>query len=473
MNNLYLYLLVFFIVIIVLGLLFYIYYLNSTRIKIHEFNPKINRLMTGYSFKFLSSKECKYVIDTAEQNEWTRGRHKYFPTVDQEVKKIPNLKFLITKLETKIYPFITKQYGFNKLKLNDFFVVKYDKTEDGMDELDIHRDTSVINVIITLNHPSEYDGGGTYFPKFNKNIKPNQGEIFVNTGKLKHGGKKITRGTRYILIGFIDCLDDFLNKKYLEHIVYRLKTPDLDVMNNIFHRNLNIYIVNLKERTDRKESISKLIEKCELPHQFKLHINFIEASRGSELNKYKKWITYDKYESLPNNIYKYWQRDIKTAEVGCFTSHHAIIKQINDKKNDENEVNLILEDDANFNEEFFTSLKKIYDELLISDQNWDLCYLGRNKIKQNYESLSENIETAGYSFNTHCYLLSNKGANKIAQLSIKDKIIPYDEFISALSWSHPRKELNKLYFNKNNKLIAYASKHQYSTQKGFGYSDIN
>ena len=132
-----------------------------------------------------------------------------------------------------------------------------------------------------------------------------------------------------------------------------------------------------------------------------------------------------------------------------------------------------MEDDADFNNDFFHILKTMYSEVIQNDKNWDILYLGRNRIDKNNKELSQNIEHANYSYNAHCYLISNQACNKISKLNTKNKIVPYDEFLSSLSWSHPRSEINNLYLNKQNKLNIYATKKRFSWQKGYGYSDIN
>jgi GR25 family glycosyltransferase involved in LPS biosynthesis len=470
---------IFLVIIIVILTILIIFLINDNKnsiYKIHKFNPVVNRLMYAYSFNLLSNKECDFIINSAEKYEWTQKRHKYYPTIDQEVKNIKEIKFLYNKIEKRLFPFIKQHYNFNEIKINDFFIVKYDLTNEGMDKLDIHRDTSLINFIVSLNNPNEYEGGGTYYPEFNKTITLKKGSLFLNTGKLKHGGKQITKGVRYILIGFIDINDQCINNKYLDSISYKLETPDLDVMQNIFYKTVNIYIINLPERVDRKNYLTKLIKEVNYPEDFKINVQIINADKGNTGTIYKKWkITknLEKYSKYSEGVKNYWKRQIKKPEKGCFNSHMKIINLINNQNNDENTYNLILEDDADFESNFFFKLKNIINELTINDLNWDICFLGRNALDNENRSLSTNIEYANYSYNAHCYIISNKACKKISNINIKNKIIPYDEFLSALSWSHPRENLNKLYLNKNQKLSIYASKEKLSKQKYFGYSDIN
>ena len=104
---------------------------------------------------------------------------------------------------------------------------------------------------------------------------------------------------------------------------------------------------------------------------------------------------------------------------------------------------------------------------MVADNKWDVCFLGRHALKNNHVSLSRNIEETGYSYNTHCYIISDKAVKNILGLNLKNKIIPYDEFLTALAWNHPREEINKLYFDRENKINSYSVKKNLSKQKGF------
>ena len=82
------------------------------------------------------------------------------------------------------------------------FVVKYDTC--GQSGLDIHRDSSEFSFVLLLSDPSDFEGGGTIYKEKNLLVNPDEkGSIAIHFGKLYHGGKNITKGTRYILIGFL------------------------------------------------------------------------------------------------------------------------------------------------------------------------------------------------------------------------------------------------------------------------------
>ena len=58
---------------------------------------------------------------------------------------------------------------------------------------------------ILLNNENDFEGGGTYFSD-NLQVASNQGDLVIHCGKIKHAGGKITKGTRYLLVCFIDVL---------------------------------------------------------------------------------------------------------------------------------------------------------------------------------------------------------------------------------------------------------------------------
>ena len=68
-----------------------------------------------------------------------------------------------------------------------------------------HRDGSVLSFNILLNDSSEFDGGGTWFDHTSQTHHICQGDVLVHSGKLRHAGMPITRGERFILVGFVDA----------------------------------------------------------------------------------------------------------------------------------------------------------------------------------------------------------------------------------------------------------------------------
>jgi predicted 2-oxoglutarate/Fe(II)-dependent dioxygenase YbiX len=85
------------------------------------------------------------------------------------------------------------------------FIVKYH--QDFQSELEIHKDDSFVTFNILLSDKNDFEGGGTFFyDGIISNI--NQGDMIVHSGKIKHSGLAITKGTRYVLVAFIS-VDEF------------------------------------------------------------------------------------------------------------------------------------------------------------------------------------------------------------------------------------------------------------------------
>ena len=87
------------------------------------------------------------------------------------------------------------------------FIVKYSGGIDGLqDSLRLHTDASMVSFNLALSDDShDYRGGGTFFPLYNHTIvKIHQGDLLVHDSGIIHGGAKITRGKRYLLVGFVD-----------------------------------------------------------------------------------------------------------------------------------------------------------------------------------------------------------------------------------------------------------------------------
>jgi len=155
---------------------------------------------------------------------------------------------------------------------------------------------------------------------------------------------------------------------------------------------------------------------------------------------------YDNWK-LDDNDNSWWNRDIKPGEIGCMISHSKAWDMI---KSEEIGRALILEED-------FLSVASLSElqECKLSDEYWDLAYLGRYAFdeKENVR-IDDNWVKPGRSYNAHAYVLTNEGASKLISHNVLDNIIPADEFISALTGTHSRHDMNLLYPNKNIRAIS-------------------
>lgn len=177
-------------------------------------NIVFNRFLQRFTFQNIYSNDvCNWIINEAElyasnNGGWTTLRHSEYPTTDIQVEKIQSVYNFVVSTFENIFSKITKAYCLpNDTNYNiiDMFVVKYH--QDFQNELELHHDGSFLTFNILLSDKNNFEGGGTFF--YDGIISYlNQGDMIVHSGKIKHAGLPITKGTRYVLVAFIS-IDDF------------------------------------------------------------------------------------------------------------------------------------------------------------------------------------------------------------------------------------------------------------------------
>ncbi len=159
----------------------------------------------------LSKDECAALIADAEDYAarwgWTTSRHQTHATTDIPVQLLPQGGRLWNEtIAPRVQQAIAAGFGFRPESVTpvDVFLVKYQSEDGGQRELSVHRDGALMTFSLLLNDPADFAGGGTYFEESGRVYRPAQGVAVMHSGKLRHGGFPITRGTRYVLVGF--CL---------------------------------------------------------------------------------------------------------------------------------------------------------------------------------------------------------------------------------------------------------------------------
>jgi len=103
----------------------------------------------------------------------------------------------------------------------------------------------------------------------------------------------------------------------------------------------------------------------------------------------------------------------KSGEIGCYLSHHIIIKNIMNSYS--NDYTVIFEDDVVFKDTLHEDIKKIINNLNGLCVEWDIIYLG-NITNNHKEQIIDNIYTVDENnvcTGTHALLVNNKNAEKI------------------------------------------------------------
>ncbi|EDV23843.1 uncharacterized protein TRIADDRAFT_50405 [Trichoplax adhaerens] len=171
-----------------------------------------------YWFPVVSEIFCKHLVEEMENfGQWSAGGHKdsrldggyeNVPTRDIHLKQI-NLEqqwlyFLqkyIVPIQAKVYPgFYSKGHAFMN------FVVRYHPT--GQPSLRPHHDASTYTINIALTRAGiDHEGGGCRFLRQNCSVVNTMlGWSLMHPGRLTHyhEGLPTTKGTRYIMVSFID-----------------------------------------------------------------------------------------------------------------------------------------------------------------------------------------------------------------------------------------------------------------------------
>lgn len=171
---------------------------------------KYNRFLQRFIYpKIYCPNVSSWIINEcekyAEQNGgWTKKRHESYPTTDLPVKDVPAVSEFVFESLKIITEKIKKSYGLNddiSLDYKDLFIVKYKHGDQNF--LEIHKDGSFLSFNILLSQTTDFEGGGTYFDD-GLIMNGKQGDLIIHMSKIDHSGLPITKGTRYLLVGFVN-----------------------------------------------------------------------------------------------------------------------------------------------------------------------------------------------------------------------------------------------------------------------------
>ncbi len=167
-------------------------------------------LLKAIKIDNLESKKARITKILSKPSGWRKDRHTFYPSTDLGVvidfAKEDQLQ-LAKLLHSRLSPILCKLYGItpDSIRANDMFIVRYDG-HFGQQALESHFDSSHVSFNILLN--DDFEGGGTRYHDTNKgtyyDAKPNVGDVLINNAMVKHEGLATTKGTRYILVGFMN-----------------------------------------------------------------------------------------------------------------------------------------------------------------------------------------------------------------------------------------------------------------------------
>ena len=158
-------------------------------------------------FPLFTNRFCEELIQLAETNgEWTVGRHEFYPTNDMLMEHLGMKEIYTRVIREFVAPLATWYFtlegeGWDTV-VDETFIIRYKPDLQG--QLSVHHDYSSYTIGVKLN--DEFEGGGTFFPKYGVNALPKRnGNAFLHPGMIthRHGGRPVYSGTRYINVSFI------------------------------------------------------------------------------------------------------------------------------------------------------------------------------------------------------------------------------------------------------------------------------
>ena len=164
----------------------------------------------------LSGDECDTVLGAVEEaarrrGGWDKDRHGQYPTTDMPLGDVPEIEPLLREaifrnvLRPLAHRYLPPPFLPEHLEWRDAFFVKYDAAPGQQRQLHMHTDGSIFSFNLLLNHPDDFDGGGTFFEPTGQTVRPPRGTAVGHSGQVRHSGVAITRGKRYLFVGFIGC----------------------------------------------------------------------------------------------------------------------------------------------------------------------------------------------------------------------------------------------------------------------------
>jgi GR25 family glycosyltransferase involved in LPS biosynthesis len=234
-----------------------------------------------------------------------------------------------------------------------------------------------------------------------------------------------------------------------------------------------VYIITIDHREEYYQELLERARNLPLPEGTPIQIMSGFVGKRLKTEKNLPYKTYSGWDlTYRGNTNFWWTRPVTEGEAGGCISHTLCWE---DAYENGYERIMILEDD-------FTLLEpidwKIFKEM--DGYDWDICLMSHNSlhdlfldVPRPYMIGREHFFRPTYFYNTHTYILNSEGIRKLVEdhlSSLKNNVIVSDEFLSAVTTSHPRWDIRGLFISN---MIAIATKKNYTGQsrsEGLGNS---
>ncbi|ETE70994.1 Procollagen galactosyltransferase 1, partial [Ophiophagus hannah] len=208
-----------------------------------------------------------------------------------------------------------------------------------------------------------------------------------------------------------------------------------------------VFMINLKRRTDRRERMLKTL------YEQEIDCKIVDAVDGKAMNKSQ--VDAMGIKMLPGYKDPYHGRPLTKGELGCFLSHYNIWKEVVERGL---EKSVVFEDDLRFEIFFKRRMMNLMFDLEEEGLDWDLIYIGRKRMQVEHPEKAvpniRNLVEADYSYWTLGYVISLQGAKKLLDAEPLSKMLPVDEFLPVMFNKHPVTEYMEHFDNRN--LLAFS-----------------
>ena len=184
---------------------------------------------------------------------------------------------------------------------------------------------------------------------------------------------------------------------------------------------VKIYILNLDKHIDRKKEMQIRLSLIK-----NIDYEFVSGIDGKNITDDYLDKNNIKVNEFFRNPFSY--NSITMGEIGCCLSHIKIWEKI---VYDNTQTAVILEDDCIFDNDFEYLISSINERKIF--EKADMVYLGRKVFNENEPTMINlkyhSLVKPNFSYWTIGYMISLQGVKKLINSTLKNNIIPVDEFL--------------------------------------------
>ena len=128
------------------------------------------------------------------------------PQIGDWLTNLPNTRAWFNKrLESTFFPLLAHLFpevvsSPSVLRAHSVSLLKYNSSHP---RTDVHVDNGILAMTLAMTPQEQYVGGGTFFEHFDTVLPMDVGHGTFRPGSVRHGGQRVSDGTRYILGAFL------------------------------------------------------------------------------------------------------------------------------------------------------------------------------------------------------------------------------------------------------------------------------